>query len=74
MDRVMPKIDGIESYKLLKEVNPRVRVIISSGYAADEALNLKELGVMGFLDKPYRMAEMANMVRRSIDGGEGESG
>ena len=73
MDRVMPKIDGIESYKLLKEVNPRVRVIISSGYAADEALNLKELGVMGFLDKPYRMAEMANMVRRSIDGGEGES-
>ena len=74
MDRVMPKIDGIESYKLLKGINPHVRVIISSGYAADEALNLKELGVLGFLDKPYRMAEMARMVRRSIDRGDGESG
>jgi len=37
-------------------------------------LNLKELGVLGFLDKPYRMAEMARMVRRSIDRGDGESG
>jgi CheY-like chemotaxis protein len=67
MDRVMPKIDGIEAYGLLREINPGVKVIISSGYAADEARNLTESGVLGFLDKPYRMAEIARMVRNAID-------
>lgn len=67
MDRVMPKMDGFEAYNRLKEMNPMVKVIISSGYSADEALSLKESGVLGFLDKPYRMAEMAKMVRKAID-------
>jgi signal transduction histidine kinase/ActR/RegA family two-component response regulator len=70
MDRVMPRVDGLESYKRLKKINPIVKVIISSGYAADEAKHLKESGVAGFLDKPYRMAQMANAVREAIDGSE----
>jgi signal transduction histidine kinase/CheY-like chemotaxis protein len=68
MDRVMPKVDGIEAYRLLKGINPGVKVIISSGYAADEAGGLRESGVLGFLDKPYRVAEMAKIVRKALDG------
>jgi signal transduction histidine kinase/CheY-like chemotaxis protein len=68
MDRVMPKVDGIEAYRLLKGINPGVKVIISSGYAADEAYGLRESGVLGFLDKPYRVAEIAKMVRKALDG------
>ena len=67
MDRVMPRMDGIQAYHLLKEIDPGVRVIISSGYAADEAPGLREAGVLGFLDKPYRVADMAVMVRQAID-------
>ena len=71
MDRVMPKVDGVESFNRLKKISPGVKVIISSGYAADEAKKLRESGVMGFLDKPYRMAEMAKAVREAIDAGSG---
>jgi len=71
MDRVMPKVDGIEAYRRLKRINPGVKVIISSGYAADEAQGLRESGVLGFLDKPYRVAELAKMVRKAIDGDKG---
>lgn len=67
MDRIMPGIGGIEAYNLLREINPGVKVIISSGYAADEMLSLMESGVIGFLDKPYRMADMAKAVRKAID-------
>lgn len=67
MDRVMPKIDGFESYNLLKKINPHVKVVISSGYAADEAKNLRESGVLDFLDKPYRLSQLANTVRKAID-------
>ncbi len=70
MDRVMPKVDGIEAYGRLKVMNPDVKVIISSGYAADEANGLRESGVLGFLNKPYRVAEMAKLVRKAIDGEE----
>ncbi len=71
MDRVMPKVDGVESFNRLREINPGVKVIISSGYAADEAKKLRESGVMGFLDKPYRMAEMAKAVREALDADSG---
>lgn len=71
MDRIMPKVDGIQAYNQLKEINPLVKVIISSGYSADEAESLRNSGVFDFLDKPYRIGEMANVVRKAIDGTQG---
>jgi signal transduction histidine kinase/HAMP domain-containing protein len=67
MDRIMPGMNGIEAYGKLREINPHVKVIISSGYAADEAQILRESGITGFLNKPYRMANMAEAVRKAIE-------
>ncbi len=67
MDRVMPRMDGTEACRILREINPDIKVIISSGYAADEAQSLKESGVLGFLNKPYKVADMVKAVRKAID-------
>ena len=66
-DKTMPKMDGITAYRMLKEINPHVKVIISSGYLVDSIESLKELGVVDFLNKPYRMDDMAKVVRKAID-------
>jgi signal transduction histidine kinase/HAMP domain-containing protein len=67
MDKMMPKMNGITAYRALKEINPLVKVIISSGYIVDSIQSLRELGVADFLNKPYRMDEMAKAVRKAID-------
>lgn len=67
LDKVMPEMGGIQIYRLLKEINPQIKVILSSGHVIDEKENFKELGISDFLDKPFRMSEMAKIVRNTID-------
>ncbi len=67
LDKVMPKMSGIETYRKLKEINPHIKVILSSGHIIDNAQDLRKSGIANFLNKPYRMAEMAKAVRKAID-------
>ena len=67
LDRIMPGMDGIKAYRMLKKINKKVKVVISSGYSQDEAQRLRESGVMGFLNKPYKRADMARIVRSVVD-------
>jgi CheY-like chemotaxis protein len=49
-------------------VNPDVQVLISSGYSSEEDLRAVERqGVVGFVTKPYRPAELARLVRQALD-------
>jgi two-component system cell cycle sensor histidine kinase/response regulator CckA len=52
----------------LKEINPNVRAILSTGYSDDDrARDLMALGVKVFLQKPYRTEELSNAVRKVLD-------
>ena len=67
LDKVMPVMSGIEAYRNLKEINPAVKVILSSGYVIDNMQDLRKSGFANFLNKPYRMADVAKVVRKTID-------
>jgi PAS domain S-box-containing protein len=68
LDMVMPKIDGREVFRRVREINPRVKVIVSSGYSHDrDADDLLEQGAAGFVQKPYRMADLLKMVEKVLD-------
>lgn len=67
LDRMMPVMDGIEAYRMLKEINPDVRVLFASGYVALNAHDLKRLGITDILNKPFKTEELAKMVRRVIE-------
>ncbi|UCG78546.1 MAG: PAS domain S-box protein [Nitrospirota bacterium] len=47
---------GIETLKSIFEIDPAVKVIISSGYSDDEVI--KGIGSYEFLEKPYRIEDL----------------
>ncbi len=63
LDMVMPNMNGREVFKRLKEINPEVKIIVSSGYSHDrDADDLIKQGAAGFVQKPYRMGDLLGMV------------
>jgi nitrogen-specific signal transduction histidine kinase/CheY-like chemotaxis protein len=68
-DIMMPQMTARELYPRLKEINPAVKVLLSSGYSSDGvAQSLIEQGACGFLSKPYRIKEIASTIRDALDG------
>ena len=67
LDVILPEMDGVLIYKALKEINPNVPILISSGFASNkQTIELKEMGVDGFLKKPYRQSELVAAVNRVV--------
>jgi PAS domain S-box-containing protein len=65
MDLTMPRMDGRDAFYALKEVNPNIRVILSSGHSEhDVAQEFQGQGLAGFLQKPYRIAELEAALAR----------
>jgi signal transduction histidine kinase/ActR/RegA family two-component response regulator len=68
LDMAMPGMDGREVFDRLKDQNPNVRTILSTGYAEDDrAREMMSQGVRAFVQKPYRAEEFAAAVRRVLD-------
>jgi len=68
LDMVMPGISGGETFDRLREINPAVRVILSSGYSINgQAQNIMDRGCNGFLQKPFRIEQLSAKVRQALD-------
>ncbi len=67
LDMIMPGMDGRECFLALKGINPDVRAVISSGYSQEGSTqeSLDE-GVRGFVQKPYRLAELSAVIDSAI--------
>jgi PAS domain S-box-containing protein len=60
-------LSGAETLTKLREVEPEVRVLVSSGYAPTGAPNqLLEQGVAGFIQKPYGIDEIGDAIRKAL--------
>ena len=67
LDMLMPNMGGEEAFYILKELDPNVRVLISSGYVSQEEIqNVMDEGAAGFLRKPYRMIDLARKVHEML--------
>jgi len=67
LDMVLPKSDGKKTFDLLREINPDVRVILSSGYDVDDRVkDVLDGGALGFIQKPYHIEALLNMVRKVL--------
>jgi CheY-like chemotaxis protein len=63
LDIVMPDMGGGEVYDRLKEINPKVKVLLSSGYSIDDqAREIMERGCDGFIQKPFSMKAMSEKI------------
>ena len=54
---------GLETMKGLKEIDPEVRVVVSSGYSDDSAMGgSMQHGFIASLKKPYTIEALRNML------------
>lgn len=68
LDMLMPVMNGKETFKHLKQINPEVKVLISSGYSSDkEVTAILEQGASGFLHKPYKKSELAKEIFKILN-------
>ena len=69
LDIIMPGMNGREVFQKIRELNPAAKIIISSGYSHDrDADHLLEQGAAGFVQKPYRMADLVNIIGGVVEG------
>jgi DNA-binding response OmpR family regulator len=70
-DMGLPRLSGEQVFHELKQIDPRVRVIFSTGYIRDEKrLELLDAGARCFIHKPYRVHEMLGAIREVLDAAE----
>jgi PAS domain S-box-containing protein len=68
LDMIMPEMDGVGTFNVLKSIDPGVKVILSSGYSADaRSTQMMEQGCYGFIQKPYSMQTLSQKVREVLD-------
>jgi len=68
LDIVMPRLGGLDTFRLLRAVNPRARVLVASGYSVEgEAQRMLDEGARGFIQKPFRQAELAAKIAECLE-------
>jgi len=67
LDIIMPNMDGPETMKKLKKINPKVKVLIMSGFSKSgkTSENLKK-DSLGFLQKPFTLQKLSKLVNESL--------
>jgi two-component system, cell cycle sensor histidine kinase and response regulator CckA len=66
LDLLMPRMDGRQTYQALREIDPSVRVLITSGYADNlQVQDLIDRGVRGFVAKPYDLELLSDAIARA---------
>jgi two-component system cell cycle sensor histidine kinase/response regulator CckA len=67
LDFTMPRLNGEETFAELKQLNPRVRVVMASGYSeSDIASQLAGQGLAGVLHKPFDKMELQRVLQAAL--------
>jgi len=68
LDLMMPAMNGYEAFKEIKAMDPNSKIILCTGYVADDSVQeMLNNGVKGLLKKPYRMEDLSRAVRLVLD-------
>lgn len=69
LDMVMPGLNGVETFMIMKQINPGAKVILYSGYCdASHIRMLLDNGANGFLQKPFRISELNEKLTLALAG------
>ncbi len=65
LDMVMPRMSGDVTFRALREIDPDVRVLLTSGHTTDAKVKrLLEDGAQGFVRKPFDIDEISAAIYR----------
>jgi DNA-binding NtrC family response regulator len=67
-DLMMPKTDGLELLKIIRDLYPELDVIMITGYASiDSAVKAVKLGAAGYLPKPFTPDELMTVTKKALE-------
>ncbi len=68
LDMIMPDMGGEAAFEALKVVDPKVRVLLSSGYSINgQAAKIMEKGCSGFIQKPFTMNQLSGKLKEVMN-------
>ena len=68
LDMIMPEMNGKDIYNALKKINPKVKVLLVSGYSLNKQIEeLMEKGCDGFIQKPFDIVQLSQKVREVLE-------
>ncbi|MGA2332385.1 MAG: response regulator [Syntrophales bacterium] len=68
LDIIMPGMGGEETFYKLRDINPKLKILLASGYSReDKATQLLNHGCDGFIQKPFNTLELSHKIREIID-------
>jgi two-component system cell cycle sensor histidine kinase/response regulator CckA len=70
LDLTVPEgMGGFDTFKALKEFDPKLKAIISTGYSHEPVvLNYRTYGIAGIALKPYKVRDLLGAVERVLQG------
>ena len=68
LDYFLPVIDGDAVFEELRSLNPKVNVVLSSGFAEQTKIgSMLAQGLRGFIPKPYSRDKLLEQVRSTLE-------
>jgi len=69
LDMIMPGVDGIGVYEKLKEIGPKTKLILTSGYLNNPPFqHILDRGEEPFIQKPWDLNDLISQTRRVLAG------
>jgi DNA-binding NtrC family response regulator len=67
LDIKMPRMNGFEVLKFIKESHPKTKVVMLTGFAdLKNAIESKKLGADDFVSKPYDLVDLLTTIERVL--------
>ena len=68
LDIIMPDLSGGEVFDRLLDLDPEVKVLLSSGYSIeDQAADIMNRGCDGFIQKPFQLDQLHRNIREILE-------
>jgi len=68
LDLTMPQMDGVETFRELRRLDPQCRVILTSGYNEQEAIQgFLGKGLAAFVQKPFLREDLVRALRQALE-------
>ena len=67
LDLIMPGMSGDKAFDLIRQIQPEIPVLLSSGYALNgQATGVMNKGCDGFIQKPFSLPELSQKIREVL--------
>ncbi|MBU5313496.1 sigma-54 dependent transcriptional regulator [Tissierella carlieri] len=68
LDLKMPKIDGMDALRMIKEISPKMPVIMITAHGSTKvAVEAMKVGALDYISKPFDIEELRMIIRKALE-------